>query len=729
MSNRIERLTSTTERGTESRDVARLRLEPGQKAEVLKPEGEAKTRSFRMLAYTGAEIARWYGRLAIDLKGIEADEKTAILLEHYDMKPVAVCTDKALAAEGLVLSGHMLTNPTAREICANADEGLPYKCSVGLRLLETKEVAEGAETTLNGRVMKGPITIATRSRLFECSFITCDPADPNTSAEVMSREGKMADLSTAPNATEQFKAEVAKAREEAAAKAREDAKAELAKRSGDLKAAFPDQLEFANDCALRGLTVLEAKAEMHDRSVDELRAKLAKEESEAKAKGMAESAIQKLRGKAPVGRGTTVAKDEVSIVVVERVGVERAKAEWEKNPLARLAFPEPSDLPELTLRGHPIASGFDRFAAYMALEDRLRSPAVKTFGGEEKFVAMLERMSQALAATEIPTAIRERLSSWGKAGPDYADMTVKGFLGMLFRPLEDILGGSWAPRLGVSIQSNQETETYRFFGQVPQFREWLGNRQYAPLKNYSFTATNKTYEASLMVAIVDFLFEKSGQLQMRFGEMGRRAAQFWEKLVTTLITANGNSYDGVAFFATTHTLGGSSGTMSNLLTSADVPALNVAVPTDPTPEEAAKILTGVTTKFFTHLDDKGEPINGDARKFVVMVPTNLWPAFLAAIRLNRLNSGSENLAKVQDVSWDVVCNPRLDANSTSVIYVFREDSAFKPFVLQEATGIEMEFQGAGSALAFEKDSYAFGLKVRRVAQYGEWAHAIKATLS
>jgi hypothetical protein len=166
------------------------RLE-GVRAEVLKgvelSKDGAEQRRFRMVAYSGATIGRYWGRLAIDLKGIACDSRLAILFEHNDEKPVGVCDKHALTDEGLVLEGYFLQgNEDADKITAAADQGFPWKCSIGVRDFVLEEVLEGAKSECNGEEIDGPVTIARKSRLFETSWITCNPADLATTGEVVS---------------------------------------------------------------------------------------------------------------------------------------------------------------------------------------------------------------------------------------------------------------------------------------------------------------------------------------------------------------------------------------------------------------------------------------------------------------------------------------------------------------------------------------------------------------
>jgi phage major head subunit gpT-like protein len=317
--------------------------------------------------------------------------------------------------------------------------------------------------------------------------------------------------------------------------------------------------------------------------------------------------------------------------------------------------------------------------------------------------------------------------SWGKSGKDLSTLSVKGYIGSLVMALEDALGSSWASLLGVKMPSNQETETYKFLGQFPVMREWIGNRQAKGLPPYEYTLRNKLYEATIEVDKNDFKFDKSGQIQMKMADAGRRAAQHWESLITTLIETLSTGYDGVNFFATTHTLGGDSGTMKNDLAAAEVPALDVTTAASPTKDEMVEAILGVIAHLYTYKDNAGEPANGDAKQFAVMVPTNLMKSAKAAERELLNASGGENTARSQDFGFTTIVNPRL--TSTTKFYVFRTDAAFKPFLLQDVDGPQIDFLGEGSEVAFLQHKYLFGIEATRSAGYGQWMHAARATLS
>lgn len=656
-----------------------------------------------MQAYTGADFPRWYGRAVIDMTGFDKPAKLPILLNHEDGAVVGFADEFSMTDKGLELKGVMsAATEEAKRVAQLADEGYPWTCSVGVELLNVEKVTEGSEAKVNGRLVTGPIDIWRKTRLFECSFVTCNPADKSTAAEVMRREETMADLKDAPVATEILRAEAAKL-------AREELKA----RADELAKAFPTRVEFARKCAIEGKSVIEAKASLADEIEGELE-KLKKLVERPLEAHHPKPEVATLKGYA--GPGFDAGQREnpgLEGATLKLSPEERAKQEWHQKPEVRMAFP---DVPALRLMGG--GRGVDSYASWLRFESRLaQNDPQKRVLSEDALKDAARRLG----------AVPERLSSWGKSGPDYADMTVKGFIGTLYRALETSSEANWAPRIGTMVPSNQETETYRFMGQYPMFREWLGSRQVRGMPVYSTTVTNKLFEATVGFDINDFKFDKSGQIQIRMGDAGQRASRHWEKLASAALESNGTAFDSVAFFATTHTLGGDSGTMSNLLTSTSVAALAVAVPTSPTRDEFSKAIVNCTQQFYGYKDDKGEPINDGAGKFVVMVSPNLHGPALEALRSERLTQGGSNSLAQQDVTWDVVKNPRL--TTTKTFYIFREDVAFKALILQEASGVEVEFQAAGSDEAFKHHRYLYGMKTTRNVGYGDWANALSCTFS
>lgn len=315
----------------------------------------------------------------------------------------------------------------------------------------------------------------------------------------------------------------------------------------------------------------------------------------------------------------------------------------------------------------------------------------------------------------------------------------KGVIGKLYAALAQEIGATWLPLIANYFKSDQATETYKWLGMVPQMREWVGERIAKGLREQGFTLSNQKYEATLEVLNDDLRRDKTGQLDLRISELAKRAAAHFAKLITTLIingtgSNSGLCYDGQYFFDSDH-IEGDSGTLTNLLTATEVTELNVTTAAAPTPEEMAKAIMGVIEYFFSYTDDQGEPINEDAKGFLVMVPTGLWSPARQAISMNFLSTGSgvidNPLRNLDDLQIKLAANPRLttEGSWTTNFCVFRTDAPTKPFIIQEETGLEISHLGIGSDHEFKNDSQLFGVKTSRAAGYGLWQRGVHCTLS
>jgi len=313
-------------------------------------------------------------------------------------------------------------------------------------------------------------------------------------------------------------------------------------------------------------------------------------------------------------------------------------------------------------------------------------------------------------------------------------LSSRAIIGRFYQTLEAGFDRSWASQVGMLFQSNQESEEYKWLGMSPALREWIDGRQAKGLRASGYTIKNKTFEATLAISVDDLRRDKTGQILLRVDEMADRANQHWEKLVSDLILAGDSNecYDGQYFFDTDHAEG-DSGTQKNKLTSAEVAALDITTPTAPTAAEMAEALLGVIGWMYSFKDDQGEPINGEARNFLVMVPVSFWGSAITAVSSNLLNRPAGSLdnplkgAMNQGLNIEVVANPRL--TWTTNFAVFRTDGRAKPFILQEEEGVTVSALAEGSEEEFKNNRHLYGVKAIRNAGYGLWQHAVLATFS
>ena len=317
------------------------------------------------------------------------------------------------------------------------------------------------------------------------------------------------------------------------------------------------------------------------------------------------------------------------------------------------------------------------------------------------------------------------------------DLSSPAIIGSFYEQLDAEWAKSWASGLGWLNPSNQETETYNWLSDVPKFRQWIGGRAANQLKTRTYSIINKTWEQTLQFNVEDIRRDKTGQVDVRIGELAQAGAAFWEDLVSTLILNGGatNCYDSQYSFDTDHPVQESttsSTTATNAITASQVSALNISTATAPTPDEAAKAIQGIVGYFHTYKGDQGHKLNANARNFTLMVGTiDLWAPIMTALSQTNLTSGASNpISGLKSAGYNLNCilNPDLSAKTTE-IYAFRTDAKLKPFILQEELATEVKVIGAGSELEFQSNVHQFGTKRIGNAGYGLWQYAIQATLS
>lgn len=295
-------------------------------------------------------------------------------------------------------------------------------------------------------------------------------------------------------------------------------------------------------------------------------------------------------------------------------------------------------------------------------------------------------------------------------------LTSKAIIGRFYRRLEEAAQSAWWTKLAMRFASNQEAETYRWLGMVPQVREWKGGRQVRPLRSQGLTIVNKTWESTIRVDADELRRDKTGQIMVRVNELARRVATHPNKLLTELMlsgqTATG--YDGVAFFSDAH-VEGESGTQSNTIIA------DAASPSAPTEAELYAAIVTAIAQMLSIKDDQGEPMNDGAREFLVVVPMSFLPATLIALSSKTINNNDNPLAAAEPfkVSW--VANPRI--TWTDKLAVFRVDGDSRPFIFQEELPVQMQVLAEGSELEINENQHQYGVKAIHQAGYGFWQNA------
>jgi phage major head subunit gpT-like protein len=315
--------------------------------------------------------------------------------------------------------------------------------------------------------------------------------------------------------------------------------------------------------------------------------------------------------------------------------------------------------------------------------------------------------------------------------------STRSIVGNFYQSLEAGLAGSWMPKVSFLVESQQKIEHYKWLGMAPAVRQWIAGRHPAGLRADHYSLENLKFEGTLDFEQDDIDRDTTGQIPLRIREMADRVNEHWEILGSAALALGESAlcYDGRPFFADNHEEG-KSGAQTNLLTALEAPQLAVSNLSNPAPLEMAQAIIGCIMHFYGFRDDQGMLMNGQARKFMIMVPVPLFvPALAAATAKTLVNTAGTGIADnplvqlttANELSVEVRVNPFLDWTVDFVL--LRMDARAKPLIRQEEYPVKMSAKGEGSEYAHEVDRQQYGVKASRNVGYGYWQYALKATLS
>jgi phage major head subunit gpT-like protein len=293
-------------------------------------------------------------------------------------------------------------------------------------------------------------------------------------------------------------------------------------------------------------------------------------------------------------------------------------------------------------------------------------------------------------------------------------LLTKGLRSEFFRRFEGTT--TFFGDLATRIQSNSDSETYKWLGSVPRMREWGTGRVARGVNTESYSVENLKYEATLEVDRDEIADDKTGQIRIRIGELAERAATHKDYLLAQLLlngeTSGFDSYDGLPFFATNH-VSGSSGSQSNKLES------DAIDPDDPTTDEFLGGLKAAIAAMMGYKDDQGDPMAISATGLVCIVPTTLYLTALEAVNATLISSTTNVLSGAARV----IAFPWL--TDQSKWYLLKTDGVVRPFIFQDREAAEFSALTEDSDEGFRREKFLYGVRARYRMTYGYWQFAVR----
>lgn len=105
--------------------------------------------------------------------------------------------------------------------------------------------------------------------------------------------------------------------------------------------------------------------------------------------------------------------------------------------------------------------------------------------------------------------------------------------------------------IGTELPSAGAGEDYRWFGSLPEFEEWIGDRNLSDLAEYDYTIKNRDFQAAVKIFKNDLDDDHLGMIMTRVRDLPGGVERKWGKLMHELLVngTTAKAFDGVAFFS------------------------------------------------------------------------------------------------------------------------------------------------------------------------------------
>ena len=265
----------------------------------------------------------------------------------------------------------------------------------------------------------------------------------------------------------------------------------------------------------------------------------------------------------------------------------------------------------------------------------------------------------------------------------------------------------------MNVRSTTPSEQYAWLENQGTLKEVVDDVEIDAVFDSNLTIDNKTYAKAFGVKLDELEDDQVGGVLTRARDLTVKGRLYPTVLLFDQIIANPTAYDGVAFFATTHSTG-NSGTQSNLLTG--------------TGTALADLKTDFDTALQTMLaynNAEGDPFfETDVNvRPTVLCPTGLFGLFRDLQNASIINNTTNTIKG----AFDLVQSPRLNASDSNDWYLFDAGGTMKPWVLQERVALQLTDNLSGSDALMLQEKVLWKIRWRGAVGPGFWQKMIKTT--
>ena len=287
-----------------------------------------------------------------------------------------------------------------------------------------------------------------------------------------------------------------------------------------------------------------------------------------------------------------------------------------------------------------------------------------------------------------------------KLDPAYMQQVSKG----LSKVFNDALQNNVCDykKIATEIKANTMSVDYGWVGDLPNMREWVGDRELKDLSANKYTIQRKKWESTIQVERDVIEYDNLGIVKPRVQGMAEAIGAHYDDLVFSLLEKNETCYDGKTFFATDHPVGSETFSNSHSLELTRENLLAVR-----------KEMRAITNEF-------GKPLRIVPN--LLIVPPELEAKALEILNAQFVNGGDSNITyKICDY---LVCDRLSDEGAW---YLLDVSKTLKPLILQINKKVEfVALDNPTDENVFMKDAFLYGTRSEDNAGYGLWQLAAKS---
>lgn len=260
-------------------------------------------------------------------------------------------------------------------------------------------------------------------------------------------------------------------------------------------------------------------------------------------------------------------------------------------------------------------------------------------------------------------------------------------------------------RIATKVPSESGEESYKWLGQIPRMREWVGERQIQNLSAYDYTIKNKDFELTVAVERNDIADDRIGLYAPMVQNIGRSAATFPDDLVFGLLKdgfAN-KCFDGKPFFSENHVVGKDK--------------VKITFSNKGTAKLTAESYAAARAAIMSLTDDSGKSLK--LVPDLLVVPPALETKAREILVADQVN-GTTNIYKGTAEPFVV---PDL-AGADEAWYLLCTSMPLKPLIFQEREAPRFQaFDKPDDPNVFMNKKFIYGSEARANAGYGFWQMA------